>query len=281
MTPAVADIGAWWANRGRDSITSEVMARRALLPILPRMPSPIGSLVRKWRERRAMSQEGLAALAGVSPRHLSFVETGRAQASRELVLALCKGLEVPLRSRNELLLAAGFAPRYRETALAAPEMAEVRRALHFMLRQQEPYPAIVLDRPVPGDGVPQGRRAPGLLHHHRQPRHALRHHAARAAHRVLLPRGRSNRRGTAPARLGGARRPAFHEAGRGVEPLLRAYDALDELEQARAEERLDEARRAERLGVVAQLRTPGDENHRHPGHRRVGDHRGDEVEAAD
>jgi len=75
-----------------------------------------------------------------------FVETGRAQASRELVLALCKGLEVPLRSRNELLLAAGFAPRYRETALAAPEMAEVRRALHFMLRQQEPYPAIVLDR---------------------------------------------------------------------------------------------------------------------------------------
>ena len=122
------------------------MARRALLPILPRMPSPIGSLVRKWRERRAMSQEGLAALAGVSPRHLSFVETGRAQASRELVLALCKGLEVPLRSRNELLLAAGFAPRYRETALAAPEMAEVRRALHFMLRQQEPYPAIVLDR---------------------------------------------------------------------------------------------------------------------------------------
>lgn len=106
----------------------------------------LGSLIRQWRERRAMSQEGLAALAGVSARHLSFVETGRAQASRDLVLALSRALGVPLRSRNELLLAAGFAPRYRETPLDAPEMADVRRAVQFMLRQQEPYPAIVLDR---------------------------------------------------------------------------------------------------------------------------------------
>jgi len=106
----------------------------------------LGTLLKQWRDRRAMSQEGLAALAGVSARHLSFVETGRAQASRELLLALCRALDVPLRSRNELLLAAGFAPRYHETALDAPQMEQVRQAVHFMLRQQEPYPAIVLDR---------------------------------------------------------------------------------------------------------------------------------------
>jgi len=106
----------------------------------------LGPLIRQWRDRRAMSQEGRVALAGVSARHLSFVETGRAQPSRELVLALSRALGVPLRSRNELLLAAGFAPLYRETPLEAPQMAEVRRAVQFMLRQQEPFPAIVLDR---------------------------------------------------------------------------------------------------------------------------------------
>jgi transcriptional regulator with XRE-family HTH domain len=106
----------------------------------------LGPLIRQWRDRRAMSQEGLAALAGVSARHLSFVETGRARPSRELVLALSRALGVPLRSRNELLLAAGFAPLYRETPLDAPQMAEVRRAVQFMLTQQEPFPAIVLDR---------------------------------------------------------------------------------------------------------------------------------------
>jgi transcriptional regulator with XRE-family HTH domain len=105
-----------------------------------------GGLLKQWRERRAMSQLGLAAEAGISARHLSFLETGRAQPSREMVLLLSRVLDVPLRGRNELLEVAGYAPIYRETALAAPGMAQVRRALGFMLHQQEPYPAMVLDR---------------------------------------------------------------------------------------------------------------------------------------
>jgi transcriptional regulator with XRE-family HTH domain len=93
-----------------------------------------------------MSQLGLALEAEISTRHLSFLESGRAQPSREMVLLLSRVLEVPLRGRNELLTAAGFAPVYRETGLDAPEMAQVKQALGFMLRQQEPCPAMVLDR---------------------------------------------------------------------------------------------------------------------------------------
>lgn len=111
-----------------------------------RKESPIGRLLKQWRERRHASQQGLALQAGISARHLSFVETGRSRPSRELLLLLARSLEVPLRARNELLTAAGFAAIYRETALESPEMAQVRRAVDFMLRQQEPYPAIVLDR---------------------------------------------------------------------------------------------------------------------------------------
>jgi transcriptional regulator with XRE-family HTH domain len=105
-----------------------------------------GRLLRQWRTQRGMSQLDLAVEAGVSSRHLSFVETGRAQASREMVLLLARVLDVPLRDRNDLLVAAGFAPIYRATALDAPAVSQVRRALDFILRQQEPYPALVLDR---------------------------------------------------------------------------------------------------------------------------------------
>src|ERR671923_1173107 len=105
-----------------------------------------GALLKHWRLARRMSQLALALEAEISARHLSFLETGRAQPSREMVLLLSRVLEVPLRGRNELLTAAGYAPIYRETALDAPEMAQARRALGFMLRQQEPYPALVLDR---------------------------------------------------------------------------------------------------------------------------------------
>lgn len=105
----------------------------------------MGQLLRQWRERRRLSQLALALEAEISARHLSFVETGRAQPSREMVLLLARVLEVPPRARNELLTAAGYAAVYRETGLAAPEMAEVRRALDFVLRQQEPYPGLVLD----------------------------------------------------------------------------------------------------------------------------------------
>jgi transcriptional regulator with XRE-family HTH domain len=93
-----------------------------------------------------MSQLALAVEAEVSARHLSFVETGRAQPSRDVLLRLADVLNVPLRERNTLLLAAGYAPLYRETGLAAPEMGQVHKALEFMLKQQEPYPAIVMDR---------------------------------------------------------------------------------------------------------------------------------------
>jgi transcriptional regulator with XRE-family HTH domain len=92
-----------------------------------------------------LSQLALAVEAEISSRHLSFVETGRAQPSRDMVLLLARVLDVPPRARNELLTAAGYAPIYRETALEAPEMAQVRRALDFILRQQEPYPALVVD----------------------------------------------------------------------------------------------------------------------------------------
>jgi transcriptional regulator with XRE-family HTH domain len=93
-----------------------------------------------------MSQLGLAMEAEISTRHLSFLESGRAQPSREMVQLLSRVLEVPLRGRNELLTAAGFAPVYRETGLDAPEMVRVKQALGYMLRQQEPFPAMVLDR---------------------------------------------------------------------------------------------------------------------------------------
>jgi transcriptional regulator with XRE-family HTH domain len=109
-------------------------------------PSRVGPLLKQWRERRRMSQLGLAMEAEISTRHLSFLETGRTQPSREMLLLLARVLEVPLRGRNELLVAAGFAPIYRETTLDAPEMGQVRRALDFMLRQQAPNPAMVLDR---------------------------------------------------------------------------------------------------------------------------------------
>ena len=106
----------------------------------------VGRLLRHWRVQRGLSQLDLSGEAGISARHLSFVETGRAQPSREMVLLLSRTLDVPLRDRNELLVAAGYAPVYRQTDLAAPAMAQVRRALDFILRQQEPYPALVLDR---------------------------------------------------------------------------------------------------------------------------------------
>jgi len=108
--------------------------------------SAFGPLLRQWRARRRMSQLDLAAEAEISSRHLSFIETGRAGPSREMVRLLAQVLDVPLRDRNALLTAAGYAPIYRETRLEAPAMAQARRALDFILRQQEPYPALVLDR---------------------------------------------------------------------------------------------------------------------------------------
>jgi transcriptional regulator with XRE-family HTH domain len=93
-----------------------------------------------------MSQLHLAAAADVSQRHLSFLETGRAKPSREMVLHLGATLDLPLRARNELLLSAGFAPAYPETALGSPAMDQIRHVLEFLLRAHEPFPAVVVDR---------------------------------------------------------------------------------------------------------------------------------------
>src|SRR4051794_41944275 len=106
----------------------------------------VGELLRDWRQRRRRSQLDLAVKADVSARHLSFVETGRSRPSRELVLHLAEHLDVPLRERNTLLLAAGYAPTYRQTPIESSEMAPVRAALDKILAGHEPYPAVIVDR---------------------------------------------------------------------------------------------------------------------------------------
>ena len=105
-----------------------------------------GARLRWWRERRGLSQLGLAEAAETTQRHLSFLESGRAAPSREMILRLAAALDLPLRQQNALFLAAGYAPAWRESELSAPELARVDSALGYMLAQQEPYPAFVLDR---------------------------------------------------------------------------------------------------------------------------------------
>ena len=109
-------------------------------------PRPFGDALRHWRQHRRLSQLDLALQADVSPRHLSFVETGRSLPSREMVLRLAARLEVPLRERNALLVAAGYAPMYRERPLDHPDLASARRAVDTILRSHEPYPALAIDR---------------------------------------------------------------------------------------------------------------------------------------
>src|SRR5262245_42380532 len=109
-------------------------------------PQPVGDLLREWRQRRRMSQLDLALEAEISTRHLSFVESGRAQPSREMVLHLAERLDVPLRERNLLLVAAGFAPVFRERPLQDPALASARTAVDLILKGHEPYPALAIDR---------------------------------------------------------------------------------------------------------------------------------------
>lgn len=103
------------------------------------------SRLKAWRQSRRLSQLELALRCDVSQRHLSFLESGRARPSEGMIVALSEALEVPLRDRNALLLAAGFAPRYRESDLSEPEMAAVNKALDHLLQKHEPYPAVVID----------------------------------------------------------------------------------------------------------------------------------------
>jgi transcriptional regulator with XRE-family HTH domain len=125
-------------------------ARRA--PFAPLAPPPVsgnapfGEILRYWRGRRHFSQLSLALETDVSSRHLSFMETGRARPSAAMVTRLADALQLPLRERNTLYLAAGFAPRHEERPITAPELSAARRAVEFILKQQEPYPAFVLSR---------------------------------------------------------------------------------------------------------------------------------------
>jgi transcriptional regulator with XRE-family HTH domain len=107
---------------------------------------PVGGLLREWRQRRRLSQLDLACEADISTRHLSFVETGRAQPSREMLLHLAEQLEIPMRDRNVLLVAAGYAPVFPERALKDPALAAARAAIDLVLERQKPYPAFALDR---------------------------------------------------------------------------------------------------------------------------------------
>jgi transcriptional regulator with XRE-family HTH domain len=107
---------------------------------------PVGILLRKWREQRRLSQLDLATEAEISTRHLSFLETGRSQPSREMVLRLAEQLEVPLRERNALLIAAGYAPAYPERPFNDPAIESARKAVELVLTGHEPYPAIAIDR---------------------------------------------------------------------------------------------------------------------------------------
>ena len=107
---------------------------------------PVGQLLRQWREWRKLTQLELAIQAEISSRHLSFVETGRSRPTPQMILKLTEQLDIPLRERNELLLAGGYAPLYPQHGLDAPELASVRAALRSVLAAHEPYPALVMNR---------------------------------------------------------------------------------------------------------------------------------------
>nr|WP_199044978.1 helix-turn-helix transcriptional regulator [Dyella sp. ASV24] len=107
---------------------------------------PVGDLLREWRRHRRLSQLDLASGAEVSTRHLSFMESGRAQPSRDMIMRLCEYLDIPLRERNQLLVAAGFAPAYLERGIADPEFSTVLGSIRLLLKGLEPYPALAVDR---------------------------------------------------------------------------------------------------------------------------------------
>jgi transcriptional regulator with XRE-family HTH domain len=155
--------------------------------IKPRERPAFGSLLRHWRLARGISQLRLATEAEISGRHLSFLETGRAQPSREMVRLLAGVLDVPLSEQNALLIAAGFAPIYGERELSAPELDHVRRALEFMLRQQEPFPAIVMDGQW--NIVMQNEATQRIFGLFRPPPKAGRAHAGNAMRTIFHPDG--------------------------------------------------------------------------------------------
>jgi transcriptional regulator with XRE-family HTH domain len=149
--------------------------------------SAFGRLVRHWRLARRLSQIGLAADAEISARHLCFLETGRARPSREMVQRLAGALELPLGERNALLVAAGYAATYGARPLDAPELEHIRRALQFILRQQEPYPALVVDGGW--NTVMRNEAARRIFGLFAGPPAASRPHAGNALHAICHPQG--------------------------------------------------------------------------------------------
>jgi transcriptional regulator with XRE-family HTH domain len=121
-------------------------AAHALSPASRAAPRPFGDHLKQWRQHRRLSQMDLAQEAEISTRHLSFVETGRSVPSREMVLRLAERLQVPHRERNALLVAAGYAPMYRERPLDDPALAAARQAVELILKSHEPFPALAIDR---------------------------------------------------------------------------------------------------------------------------------------
>jgi transcriptional regulator with XRE-family HTH domain len=139
------------ARSGGETLTARVMVPAAPADYAARMEAArayigFGDLLREWRRRRSVSQLELSLDSDISARHLSFVETGRSKPSRDVVVRLAETLEIPLRERNTLLLAAGYAPLYPERSLDSQEMEPIRTALDRFLRAHEPYPALVVDR---------------------------------------------------------------------------------------------------------------------------------------
>jgi transcriptional regulator with XRE-family HTH domain len=137
---------------GGPSINSEViggprpLGYRVVMTTVTTPVRPFGAYLRIWRQRRRMSQLDLALDAEISQKHLSFVESGRSSPSREMVLRLAERLQMPLRERNALLLAAGYAPEFAERALDDPGLKPARDAVDLILRGHEPYPALAVDR---------------------------------------------------------------------------------------------------------------------------------------
>jgi len=140
-------------------VTAAPVVRLGGMSSAPALPA-IGTLLRGWRRRRRLSQFDLALDAGVSARHLSFVETGRSRPSAQMIVRLAEQLDVPLRERNQLLLAGGFAPAYGQRGLDDPQMGPVRQAIERVLTGHDPYPAVVVDRQW---GMVAANRAIGLL----------------------------------------------------------------------------------------------------------------------
>lgn len=131
------------------SITSKVMdavTRSRYCPGMAHINPTVGEYLREWRQRRRLSQLDLACEAEISARHLSFIETGRSRPSRDMLLRLLEQLDVPLRQRNVLLLAAGYAPHFAEHALTDSAMHDARAAISSILKAHEPFPALAIDR---------------------------------------------------------------------------------------------------------------------------------------